>query len=462
MNVAIYYSRDADYLMVSACDGLYAAPEAMMVVDGLRSSVVYFGGAAKLLGVEVDVARVGPYKTFPDQFTRSDMSLEQRETIDAYLDSNVKAVAARIQEARHLTPERWQAALDEGLKPARREKQLGTIDDVLTPSELDEVLRKEVPGARVDLTYRPFAHRDTRWGEKKQIAIVPVLGSIAGGKNQPSPLGGDLVAGAQSFIEALSSAVENPRVVAIVVRVDSGGGDGLASDLMYRAILEAKKRKPVVSSMGDLAGSGGYYVAMGGDEIFASPTTLTGSIGVFYAKPAIRGLAEKLGVSQVSISKGKLAGITDLYDPWTPEQRAAAQRWVDDFYDTFLTEVATSRKLPKEQVDGVARGRVWSGADAADRGLVDHLGGLWDAISAAKVRAHVEQQEIDVTVVQPQTGMLSSLVGAVAPNALLESTIAALPRSPVLDALAKQLGPSAWLLEPAHPQARLEWLIEVE
>lgn len=458
----ILSASDADYLMVSACDGLYAAPEAMMIIDGLRSSVVYFGGAAKLLGVDVDVARVGPYKTFPDQFTRTDMSKEQRETIDTYLDANVKAVATRVQGARHLTPERWQAALDEGLKPTRREKQLGTIDDVLTPAGLDEVLKKEVPGARVDPNYRPFAHRDTRWGEKKQIAIVPVLGSIAGGKSRPSPLGGDLVSGAQSFIEALNAAVENPRVAAIVVRVDSGGGDGLASDLMYRAILEAKKRKPVVSSMGDLAASGGYYVAMGGDEIIASPTTLTGSIGVFYAKPAVRALAEKLGVAQVSISRGKLAGITDLYDPWTPEQRAAAQRWVDDFYDTFITEVAASRKLTKEQVDQVARGRVWSGTDALDRGLIDRLGGLWDAISAAKVRAHIEKEDTEVTVAQQQTGLLGTLVGSVAPSVLLESKLPSLPRPAVLEILAEKLGPSAWLLDARHPQARLEWLIEVE
>jgi protease-4 len=455
-------ASDADYLMVSACDGLYAAPEAMMIVDGLRSSVLFFGGAAKLLGVEVDVARVGPYKSFPDQFTRLDMSLEQRETIEAYLDANVKTVASRIEEARHLSPQQWQAALDEGLKPTRREQQLGTIDGVITPIELDALLKKEVPDAVVSPDYQPLASRDTRWARRKRIAIVPVLGNIAGGKNQPSPLGGDLVAGAQSFIEAMSAAAADPQVVAIVVRVDSSGGDGLASDLMYRAVLEAKKKKPVVSSMGDVAASGGYYVAMGGDEIFASPTTLTGSIGVFYAKPAIRGLAEKLGVAQVSLRRGKLAGITDLYDPWTPEQRAAAQRWVDDFYDTFITEVAASRKLPKERVDQVARGRVWSGTDALDRGLVDHLGGLWDAIAAAKARAHVEGDDVELTVVQPESGLLGSLVGSVAPTSLLDSPLPAPAHSPLLDTIAQQLGPSAWLLDAARPQARLEWLIEVE
>ena len=451
-------ATDTEYLMVSACDGIYAAPGAMMIVDGLRSSVLYFGGAAKMLGVEVDVARVGEYKNFPDQFTRLDMSKEQRESIDAYLDADVKAIAEQIEATRHLSPERWQAALDEGIKPVRREKELGTIDDVLTPQAFDALLKERAPGAEVSSDYRPFAHRDTRWGMKKQIAVVPVLGSITGGKNQSSPLGGDLIAGAQSFIEALNQAAQDPSVAAIVVRVDSGGGDSLASELMYRAVVEAKKKKPVVASMGDVAASGGYYVAMGGDEVFASPTTLTGSIGVFFAKPAIRGLAERLGVSQVSVARGKLAGVTDLYDPWTPEQRAAAQRWVDDAYDTFITEVASSRKMPKEAVDRVARGRVWSGSDALARGLVDHLGGLWDAVAAARARAKIENEDYEVTVVQ--NGGLGALVGAAAPSALLELPLPAPAYPPFLDTLARQLGPSAWLLDTAQPQARLEWIVE--
>lgn len=451
---------DAEYLAISACDGIYAAPEAMVQLDGLRSSVMFFGGAAKLLGIQVDVARVGSYKNFPDQFTRFDMSAEQRETIDAYLDTSVKTIAARVEAGRKLTPASWKAITDEGLKPTRRELQLGTLDGVVTPQQFDEVIREKLPDARVTHGYRPFDARDDRWGKPTRIAIVPVIGGIGGGKNGSSPLTGQS-AGAESFISAITDAANDPDVAAIVVRVDSGGGDGLASDLMYRAVLEAKKRKPVVASMGDVAASGGYYVAMGADEIWASPTTLTGSIGVFYARPSIRELAEKLGVTEVTIERGKLSGLTDQFNPWTDDERKAAQRWVDDFYDTFITEAATSRKTSKQAIDAVARGRVWSGEDARAHGLVDHLGGLMEAIASAKKQANVGD-DVELEVVQNEQTLLGSLLGATAPSSLLQTKLPQTALPPMLEGLAQKLGPTAWLLETTpRVQARMEWVVDV-
>ncbi len=454
---------DAEYVMTSACDAIYAAPEAMIMVDGLRSSTIFFGGVAQLLGITVDVARVGKYKNFPDQFTRRDMSDEQREAINAYLDTTQKTVTERVTSQRKISADLWQAFLDEGLKPVRRVKQLGIIDDVLTPPQFDEVVKNLVPGAMVEQGYRPFDGRVTRWGSKREIAIVPVLGNISGGKNQSSPLGVGLTAGAQSFIEAINEAANDDNVAAIVVRVDSGGGDGLASDLMYRAVVEAKKKKPVVASMGDVAASGGYYVAMGADEIWASPTTLTGSIGVFFAKPAVRNLANGLGIFQESINRGKNAGITDLFDPWTDEQRIAAQGWVDEFYDTFITEVAASRKMNKEAVDAVARGRVWSGEDAQGKGLVDKMGGLMEAISAAKVKAGIAADDRDVAVnfYTANPGLLTSVVSATAPAVLLDMPMPVTKLPLGLDTLLERLGPDAWLLDKPAVQARMEYSLEL-
>ena len=451
---------DAEYLMISACDGIYAAPEAMVLVDGLRSTVTFFGGTAKRFGIDVDVARVGEFKSFPEQFTRADMSDPQRETINAFLDTNVKTIAARIKAARGIEPAAWQAALDEGLKPAKRAVELHQLDAVMTPQQFDELISQQLPGARVARDYRPFDTRDERWGRQKSIAVIPVLGNISGGKNQTTPLTGDLVAGASSFIEALNEAAEDSSVAAIVVRVDSGGGDGLASDLMYRAVLEAKKKKPVIASMGDVAASGGYYVAMGADEIVASPMTLTGSIGVFFAKPAIKKLAEDFGATQISISRGRLSGITDTFEPWTPEQRLAAQKWIDDFYDSFISEVAFSRKMPKQAVDAVARGRVWSGEDARARGLVDQLGGLMDAIARAKEKSGVEG-ELAIHFYQSAPGLIPTLLGAAAPDALLEASMPSQKLPPGLQSLAEQLGSASWLLESPRVQARLEYSLDV-
>lgn len=452
---------DAEYLMASACDGLYAAPEAMVLVDGLRSSVTYFGGAARRLGVEVDVARVGAFKNTPDQYTRVDMSDEQREALSAWLDTAQRVVAERVQGSRGIAPAAWQAAVDEGLKSSRRSVELKQLDGVLTPQAFDELLRAELPDARVARGYTPFGERDGRWGPQPVIAVIPVLGNITGGKDQASPLGGDLVAGAQSFMEALGRAADDDAVKAIVVRVDSGGGDGLASDLMYRAVLAARKKKPVVASMGDTAASGGYYVAMGAERVFASPATLTGSIGVFFAKPSWRTLAEDLGVRQESLSRGRLAGITDLTEPWTDAQRAAAQRWVDDFYDTFITEVASARSLDKARVDAVARGRIWSGADAQARGLVDELGGLMDAVAWARRKADVGD-DAAVRLYRSPRGLASTLLGAAAPQALLDVELPRAPLPPALQALARALGPAAWLLEPPRLQARLEHDVKIE
>ncbi len=452
-------ASDVEYLMVSACDGIYAAPEAMFLVDGLRSDVTFFGSAAQRFGVDIDVARVGDYKNFPEQFTRADMSDAQRETINAYLDTNAKVIAQRVRESRGIEADAWQAGLDEGLKPVKRAVELRQLDGVLTPQQFDELLSERLPGARVDRSYRPFPERNTRWGRQDAIAIIPVLGAISGGKNSVSPLTG-VTAGAQSFISALAEAVEDPRVKAIVLRIDSPGGDGLASDLMYRSVLEAKKRKPVIASMGDVAASGGYYAAMGADVIVASPTTLTGSIGVFYVKPAVKRLAESFGVTQSSISRGKLAGITDSFEPWTDEQQVAAQKWIEDFYDSFITEAAASRKLPKEAIDKIARGRVWSGEDAKANGLVDVNGGLMDAIAIAKERAGLND-DYALAISESSGGVLSAVFGAAVPDALLKLSVDQPALPPGLQSLAQQLGSNAWILDKPGVQARLEYGMEV-
>lgn len=455
----ILNASDVEYLMVSACDGIYAAPEAMFLVDGLRSDVTFFGTAAQRYGVDIDVARVGEYKTFPEQFTRADMSDAQRETINAYLDTNAKVIAQRVRESRGIEEAAWTAGVDEGLKTTKRAVELRQLDGVLTPQQFDELLSERLQGARVDRNYRPWPERNTRWGRQNAIAVIPVLGAISGGKNSVSPFTGT-TAGAQSFISSLGEAVDDPNVKAIVLRVDSPGGDGLASDLMYRAVLEAKKHKPVIASMGDVAASGGYYVAMGADTIVASPSTLTGSIGVFYVKPAVKRLAESFGVTQNSIQRGKLAGITDNFDPWTEEQRVASQKWIEDFYDSFITEAATSRKMPKEAIDKLARGRVWSGEDAKANGLVDVNGGLMDAIALARERAKLND-DYAIAIVESSSGLLSSVFSAAIPDALLKSSVEQQPLPPGLTSLAQQLGANAWILEKPGVQARLEYGIDV-
>jgi protease-4 len=305
------------------------------------------------------------------------------------------------------------------------------------------------------------------WGEHKRIALIPVLGEISGGKSREGPFSAGEISGAETVVRALKRAEEDPQVAAIVLRVDSPGGDGLAADLMYRAVLEAKKKKPVVASMGDLAASGGYYASMGADEVFASPTTLTGSIGVFAVKPAVHDLASKLGLTFETIKTAPLADILGQVQPWTKEEQAAAQRWVDSFYDDFITEVSRSRRLSKEQVDAIARGRVWSGEDAKARGLVDSLGGLLEAIDSARRRAGLVG-EVDLEVFGEAHGLLSGPGGEaeVAVEGVLTGLLGSAPARaqlpPPLKALAAELGVQAELLYEPGVKAMMPFMLKVE
>ncbi|WP_434381715.1 signal peptide peptidase SppA [Melittangium boletus] len=438
---------DRTYLVASAADEVYALNASSLLVNGLSAQVLYLGGTMEKLGVTWDVARVGDYKTAPEQLTRRDLSPAERETLEGFLDTQTAYDVETVTKARRITPERLREAWGAGILTARRAQEFGLVDGVLMPEDFDAKLEALVPGARYDSRYSPRDERDPRWSPRRRIAVVPVLGSIVGGKSRGSPLGGELASGAETFILALERAQRDPSVVAIVLRVDSPGGEVLASDLMYRAVLEARKHKPVIASMGDVAASGGYYAAMGADEIWALPTTLTGSIGVFYLKPALQGLlGDKLGVSQETIGRAPMPDLVNLWRPWTDAEREAMQGWVNAAYDDFITQVATSRKLDKEKVDTLARGRVWTGSAAHARGLVDQMGGLVEALASARARARVPQwEELDVEVVAEPSGFLSSWGGEPGVNVL----------PPALQQLVREAGlESPWLLEPGLKAAR--------
>lgn len=454
---------DKGYMVASAADEIYALPASSLHINGLSVGVTSFGGTMEKLGVSWDVARVGEYKTAPEQLTRKDMSEAERETLNAWLDTQVGWYEQAVTSGRKLPVERLREAWKVGLIPARTAQGLGLIDGILQGQEdLEKKVLGLAPGASFSENYSPRSERETRWGTRRRIAIVPVLGTIAGGKSREDPLGATRIAGAETVVLALQQAQEDPAVVAIVLRVDSGGGDVLASDLMYRAVLEAKKRKPVIASMGDVAASGGYYAAMAADEILANPTTLTGSIGVFYLKPALRGLlGDKLGVNQESLSRAPLADLMDFWRPWTPEEQRAVQAWVDSTYDDFITYVAAARKLEKAQVDAIARGRVWSGKDAHARGLVDRLGGFAEAVTAARTRARVDASEdLDLRVYGEARGLLSSLGGepGVFARLLPEPQPTLLPG---MQALLRETGLTPGLLEPGL-KAALPYTLTVD
>jgi protease IV len=440
---------DKEYLIATGADRIWVAPQSLLTINGLTAEVIFLGETMEKLGVHWDVARVGAYKNAPDQLTRASMSREQRQSLDAFLDTEASHFETQVSEARGVPVASVRQALAEGLLSPLAAVRWKLVDEVVDPAMLDRAGPALVPGGVWVRDYRP-PEPERRWGERRRIAIVPVLGTITGGKSRSDPLGLAQSAGSETVEKALRAATDDPRVAAIVVRVDSGGGDGTASDVIYRAVLRARASKPVVASMGDAAASGGYYVAMGGDRVWAEPTTLTGSIGVFVLKPGLEGLGKKLGVHVETLKRGPMADILGILRPWTPAEQATAQRWVDAFYEDFVSEVAQSRHLQPAQVDAVARGRIWSGADAQARGLVDALGGLPDAIADARLRAGVpEEEDLALVTYGGAEGLLATLGGedGVLTQVGLRGEPPGAPAP--LRQLAEEVGvPSLFLLEP--------------
>jgi protease-4 len=447
---------DREYLIAAACDRIYAVPQASLAVNGYTASKLYLAEGLDRLGITVDVARVGAYKNAPDTYTRSSMSPQEREVLNAWLDGLFEHLVEAIASARKLTVEQVRSAIDAGILGPEGARRAGLIDAVLYPDELPEALAS-LEGRRVDfaLEYPEPATRPRAWGRPPTLAVVGVLGLLSEGKSRSDPFGLARVAGAETILKDLGRAYADPDVAAVVLRIDSPGGSGTASDLIWRAVRKVRERKPVVVSMGDYAASGGYYVAMAADEVFAEPSTLTGSIGVFALKPSAGGLLEKLGVHREVLARGEKADLFSLVHPWTPSERQAMQRFVEEFYDGFITRVAQCRGLEKARVDELARGRVYSGEAARKLGLVDSLGGLPDALAAAQRRAGLSGRAVAVEVLGGDGGAWRLPLAVPAEAGLAEQ---------LARRVARDVAPYAlWLAElPDGPLALLPFQVAVE
>jgi protease-4 len=349
--------------------------------------------------------------------------------------------------------------VDQGLLGADEAKAAGLVDEVIWPDEVEGWARR-LTGRRVRLggAYRPEPERRAqRWGRPPVVEVVRVEGTIVPGKSRPGPIGDEGIAGAETIAAQLRRAADDGDVKAIVLRVDSPGGDGLASDLIWREVVRARGKKPVVASMGDSAASGGYLVAVGADTIVAQPSTLTGSIGVFALKPDLSGLLGKLSIGREAFARGQNAQLGSLAKPWTPSERRTVERQIEAFYRLFVDRVAEGRKLPRAEVEPLAGGRVWTGRQAFDRRLVDRLGSLEDALAIAKERARIgpgEPVEIRRTGSAGDLGAaMEGVLARAAPLDPLSRALAALPELRALAVLA-EVGPVVALpvewVSPAH------------
>lgn len=435
------------YWLATAATAIVAPPGAPLFVNGIGTSQLYLKDALARLGVTFEVVKAGAYKSATEPLVRTEPSPEAREATNAVLDDVFGRIVADVGAARRLAPERVRALVDQGLFTSEEARDAGLLDAVLWPDELEGFLRR-LAGRPLEAggRYRPEPERTAqRWGLPPVVQVIRIEGIIAPGKSR-DPLGRDTIAGAETVSRAIARAAEDGRVKAIVLRIDSPGGDGLASDLIWREVIRARQKgKPVVASLGDLAASGGYLVAVGAETILAEPSTLTGSIGVFAAKPDLSGLLGKLSVHRAAFARGENAEITSLARPWSASERAVLERQIQAFYEIFLDRVATGRKLSRAEVEPVASGRVWTGRQALERRLVDRMGSLQDAIALARERAGLRAREwVELRTDGGERGVLAQAATGLVARAVdehpLARVVAALPELSTL-AVLRELGP---------------------
>nr|WP_293303048.1 signal peptide peptidase SppA [Allomuricauda sp.] len=374
-----------DYYLASVADEVYLNPVGTLDFKGLSTEILYYKDFQEKTGIKMEVIRHGKYKSAVEPFLSNTMSAENRLQIKELITSIWDVIVEDVSATRNISRENLNIIADTlGGRTPKYAVASGLIDGDLHFDEYENLLRNAMGVSQgEDLNYIEFeeyvrlAHWEKVHTGTDKIAVIYAQGEIFYGDGGKDFLGQGLM------VDALHKAKNDKDVKAIVLRVDSPGGSALVSDIIWREITLAKAEKPVVVSFGNVAASGGYYIGVAGDKIFAEPTTITGSIGVFGTIPNIHELAGNIGINAEQVGTNKNSVDYSLFEPMNDSFRDVVQEGIEDTYNTFLQRVAEGRKMSLAQVDSLAQGRVWSGVDAQANGLVDELGNLDDAIAAA-------------------------------------------------------------------------------
>lgn len=380
---------DGEYLLASVAQRVSAPPTSTLRLDGLSLSALFLKGTFDKIDVRPNFGSVGEFKSGVETFTRETMSESTRVALDAILDDTFTALVERLAAARGTTVDSMQGMVDRGPWEAEAAHAAGLLDTLLYDAEVDTVALDAVGGPRRTMTFERYLSRDPDPPAAPRVALVLAEGTIARGKSRITP-GEGLVLGAETLIEDLAEVRRRGNIRAVVLRIDSPGGETQASDAIWREVVRLSRVKPVVVSMSDVAASGGYYVAAGANAIVAQPGTLTGSIGIYGGKFNVLGLYRKLGLNVETLSRGRHAEMLSPFRDFTPEEARRFEDHLEDFYRGFLQKVAANRRRSEAEIDAVARGRVWTGRDAHRIGLVDQLGGYPEAFARARELAGLD------------------------------------------------------------------------
>jgi protease-4 len=444
------YGGDHEYYLATACQRIFLLPTSTLNVNGLASYELFLRGTLDKVGVYPDLLHVGDYKTAVNTWARDGFTPAHREMAESLNQDAFDELVRAVAESRRRTEDEIHAAIDAG--PFLPEDALheGLIDDLAYEDQLDDKVRFGRPDVHL-LEAEDYARarpRGRRLTPAPRIGVIYAVGTIASGESQDLPEGP--VLGAESIVSTIRTARGDPSIQAIVLRIDSPGGSSIASDVIWRELMLTRAQKPLIVSMSDVAGSGGYYIALPAHHIIAQPGTLTGSIGIYGGKFVVAGAIEKLGGRVEEVAHGQHAGMHGLARPYSPEERATLERQLVAFYDQFVEKVAEARRSTPERVDSIAQGRVWTGRQALALGLIDELGGLERAVLRAKQRAKIPiPTDVELVIYPPRRSLYQ----------LVRSPFDLLSRSPA-PALATTGFPPAWLPAPdrdALSQASLAW-----
>jgi protease IV len=400
------YGGDREYYLATAADKVFLMPSTPLDLTGVATYQLFLRNTLDKIGAYPDLHRIGDYKTAVNTFREKSYTAAHKE-MDASLNQDLYDQIVRgIADGRKKNDADVRKLFDDGPFLPEDALRAGLVDDVQYEDQVDEKLRAGEQRRHLDTDdYARVSTTSLGLNKGPRIAVIYASGTITSGKSGYDPVNG-AVAGSETLIEYIRQARRDNAVRAIVLRVDSPGGSTIASDAIWRELVVAKNEKadrPLVVSMSDLAASGGYYIAMPAQVIVAQPSTLTGSIGIFGGKFVTGGVYEKLGAHIESTSIGKHAEINSPARPYNPEELKKLQEQLQSFYDQFVEKVAESRHSTPEKIDALAQGRVWTGRQAKQNGLVDELGGLDRAIAVAKQRAKIAaDSDVEVVVFPPR------------------------------------------------------------
>jgi protease IV len=417
---AVAYLEDGgqtEYYLATACDKVYLAPSSPLAITGVASYELFLRGTLDKIDAYPDMLHIGQYKTAVNQLTEKTFTPAHREMAESLNLDQYEQLVKAIADGRRKTEDEVRGLIDNGPLLAEDALRAGLVDDVIYEDEVDE--RAKIPMAkdrRLELgEYNRVEARSVGLNRGPRIAVLYASGTIVSGRSGYDPLNG-AVLGSDTLVESIRRIRESPDIKAVVVRIDSPGGSALASDVIWRELVrlrDSKPARPLVVSMSDLAASGGYYIAMAAPLIVAEPGTLTGSIGIFGGKIVMGGTYAKLGANIEAVSHGKNAQIFSPARRFNADERAKMGEQLQAFYDQFVEKAAASRHMTPERLDAIAQGRVWTGRQAKQIGLVDELGGLDRAVALAKTRAKIPAgSEVELVTFPPRRSFYDLLASS--------------------------------------------------